>query len=67
MVENSIGTPYPRPNRRPATTPAAQLEIAAQWLHEAALALKDGDTYLRLNTERVAGECEAMARKMGRV
>lgn len=48
-------------------TPPTRAMIPLVWLHEAALAPKDGDTYPRLNTERVARDCEAMARKMGRV
>lgn len=55
-----------RPRRvddRPKT-PAVQLEIAAQWLKEAAIVAadaKEGDLSLQLS--RVAHDCEAVARR----
>lgn len=44
-------------------TPAQkQLEVAAHWLNEAATAVS-GDTYLRLNLERVRDACLRVAGK----
>jgi hypothetical protein len=69
MVANSIGLRYPRPSRprrvdeRPKT-PQVQLEIAAQWLREAAICAteaKEGDLSLQLS--RVAHDCEVVARR----
>lgn len=64
--------PGRRSTRRPpparATTPDAQLEIAAQWLHEAALfltELKHPEVSMQLT--RVGHDYQAMVRKMGRV
>lgn len=42
--------PVPKP-----TTPATQLEIAAQWLQEAALG--SADESLKINLRRVAHQC----------
>ena len=41
-------------------TPAVQLEIASQWLQEAASSIRH-DAALSLNLGRVAHECLAMA------
>ncbi|MCD1264042.1 hypothetical protein B5M44_04275 [Shinella sumterensis] len=51
--------------RRPpsrAETPAAQLEIAAQWLHEAAMRLTElKHMDLSMQLTRVGHDCERMA------
>jgi hypothetical protein len=44
-----------RQNRMRGASPSVQLEIAAQWLAEAALSINDKT--LRLNLERVASDC----------
>lgn len=55
-------TRRPPPTR--AETPAVQLEIAAQWLHEAALRLTElKHMDLSMNLTRVGHDCEAMARR----
>ena len=47
-----------------AETPAVQLEIAAQWLHEAALRLTElKHMDLSMDLTRVGHDCEAMARR----
>jgi hypothetical protein len=63
--------PGRRSTRRPpptrAETPAAQLEIAAQWLHEAALLLTElKHPEVSMQLTRVGHDCQAMVRKMGR-
>jgi hypothetical protein len=59
-----------RPTASPPTraeTPAVQLEIAAQWLHEAALRLTElKHMDLSKQLTRVGHDCAAMVRKMGR-
>ena len=46
-------------------TPAIQLEIAAQWLKEAAMALQEHkEGGLSLQMSRVAHDCEAVARRV---
>lgn len=48
--------------RQPVTTPAAQLEIAAQWLHEAALLLTElKHPEMSMQLTRVGHDCAAMA------
>lgn len=58
-----------RPTASPPTraeTPAVQLEIAAQWLHEAALLLTElKHPEMSMNLTRVGHDCEAMARRAG--
>lgn len=45
-----------------ATTPATQLEIAAQWLHEAALLLTElKRPEMSMQLTRVGHDCAAMA------
>lgn len=63
--------PGRRSTRRPpptrAETPEAQLEIAAQWLHEAALLLTElKHMGLSMNLTRVGHDCALMVRKMER-
>lgn len=49
-----------------AKSPAVQLEIAAQWLKEAALALQEHkQSGMALQLSRVAHDCEAAARRVG--
>lgn len=64
--------PGRRSNRRPpptrAETPEAQLEIAAQLLHEAALLLTElKHPEVSMQLTRVGHDCQTMVRKMGRV
>ena len=63
--------PGRRASRRPpptrAATPDAQLEIAAQWLHEAALLLTElKHPEVSMQLTRVGHDCALMVRKMGR-
>lgn len=52
----------PPPTR--AETPTVQLEIAAMWLHEAAMRLTElRHVDLSMNLTRVGHDCEAMARR----
>lgn len=45
-------------------TPSVQLEIAAQWLKEAALAMQEhNQSGMALQLSRVAHDCEAAARR----
>lgn len=60
--------PGRRQTRRPpptrAETLAVQLEIAAMWLHEAAMRLTElKHVDLSMNLTRVGHDCEAMARR----
>lgn len=43
------------------TTPSTQLEVAAHWLKEASIGVKD--RAMRENLKRVAEECLAVAKK----
>lgn len=71
MIDNGRpGMPAARiaASRRPpptrAETPAVQLEIAAQWLHEAAMRLTElKHMDLSMSLTRVGHDCEAMARR----
>ncbi|WP_312411968.1 hypothetical protein [Shinella sp.] len=58
-----------RPTASPPTraeTPAVQLEIAAQWLHEAAMRLTElKHMDLSMQLTRVGHDCERMAGRVG--
>lgn len=56
-----------RPPPTRAATPSVQLEIAAQWLHEAALLLTElKHPEVSMQLTRVGHDCQAMVRKMRR-
>ena len=53
----------PTTYKGPASTAAAQFDVAAHWLKEAAMCAKD--EYLRGNLERVRRDCLTMASRVG--